>query len=189
MDHSRSVDDAGVYPMRAPGQRLQDIASRWCSPRTMERIVEPIVADIRTEHAAAVADERVWLARWIVIAGYVGFAKAIVIHGSERTMDATYQWTESERRLCGRMLWMSIAVTFAAVALFMVPFLLQPFWRANPNSVWFLVPQAFPLAVPVGISLGVALTGREAAFSPRFIATMVAASIACSLMCFAALEW
>ena len=65
--------------MTRPGDGLRWIAARVCDQRTMERLVEPIVADLQAEYdtAAAHADRR---ARWLVWRGYGAFWKALALH-------------------------------------------------------------------------------------------------------------
>ena len=37
-----------------PGVRLRVIASRLCGAQTMERVIDPLIADLQLEHAEAV---------------------------------------------------------------------------------------------------------------------------------------
>jgi hypothetical protein len=49
---------------------LRARAARWCSAQTMERVIEPALADVQTEYEAAVRDRRIWRSRWMWIAGH-----------------------------------------------------------------------------------------------------------------------
>jgi hypothetical protein len=37
-----------------PGTRLRAIAERFCSSLAMERLIDPVIADLQWEHAAAI---------------------------------------------------------------------------------------------------------------------------------------
>ena len=49
----------------------------------MERLVEPIMADLQTEYAEAIDRKRRWRAVGVVIAGYLALAKALLLHGAQ----------------------------------------------------------------------------------------------------------
>src|SRR3972149_4355811 len=80
MDPRRRVAETGVGIMRPPGTQLLVWAGRLLGRRTVERIVKPVVADLRWEcdHAPV---NNTWRRRRILAAGYVGFWKAIVLYG------------------------------------------------------------------------------------------------------------
>ncbi len=62
-----------------PGQLLRRVAQRFCSPSTLEHVVDPIVADMQHEWNAA--RERSSTARaWVRLAGYAVFGKALALH-------------------------------------------------------------------------------------------------------------
>ena len=50
--------------MRRPGDRLRRLASVVCGSETMQRLVEPIVADLQAEYEASVADGA-WRTQWV----------------------------------------------------------------------------------------------------------------------------
>ncbi len=63
--------------VRVPGSRLHMIARFFYSRKTVERVFEPLLADMREEYQIALAEKRVWKARWVRISYYWAFAKAI----------------------------------------------------------------------------------------------------------------
>ena len=64
----------------APGDRLITWASRFCSRDMMERLVHPIVSDVRLEYHDALSQDARWRARWALLGGYVTFLKALALH-------------------------------------------------------------------------------------------------------------
>jgi hypothetical protein len=55
--------------MTGPGDRLRAFASRVCRPQAMERLIDPVVADLQCEYAAAQTRRQVWRSRWIRLTG------------------------------------------------------------------------------------------------------------------------
>ena len=55
--------------MTRPGWRLRGMAARIFDHKTMERVVDPLLADLQKEHAEAIRRGRVWKSRWIRLAG------------------------------------------------------------------------------------------------------------------------
>lgn len=62
---------------RPPGLRLSALADFFCSPKTMERVVLPILSDLQTEYFDALAEGKTVKARWIRVRGYGSFWMAL----------------------------------------------------------------------------------------------------------------
>jgi hypothetical protein len=60
-----------------PGARLRSLADFFCSSKTMERIVNPIISDLQKEYCQALVEDRTVKARWIRIRGYWSFWKVL----------------------------------------------------------------------------------------------------------------
>ena len=65
--------------MSRPGDRLRAFAAGWCSPETMTRLIDPVIADLRHEHAEAVSRGRVWKSRFIHVGAWLAFLKVLII--------------------------------------------------------------------------------------------------------------
>ena len=50
--------------MTRPGARLRSLARRFCDPATMERLIDPAIADLQCEHAEATRAGDRWRGRW-----------------------------------------------------------------------------------------------------------------------------
>ena len=57
--------------MRAPGRWLRTAAARLCAKQTMDRAIDPIVADIRTEYEEAIRTGHRRRGIWICVSGYL----------------------------------------------------------------------------------------------------------------------
>ena len=73
---------------RLPGERLRALASRLCSDIAMERLIDPVLADLQREDADAAGRGQVWHRRGLRIAGTLAFWKVIGLHAATRAPDA-----------------------------------------------------------------------------------------------------
>ncbi len=65
--------------MKRPGVRLRVTAARLFDRSTLERLIDPLIADLQFEHAEALREGRRWRGRWIAITGCIAFWK-VAIH-------------------------------------------------------------------------------------------------------------
>lgn len=72
--------------VRPPGSRLNALADFFCSPKTMARVVRPILADLQSEYFAALAEGRIWKARWTCVRGYLSFWKALGWYATAKSL-------------------------------------------------------------------------------------------------------
>jgi hypothetical protein len=63
---------------RPPGMLLDSIAEFLCSRRTYTEVFVQVIGDLREEHAAALAEGRIWKARWVRVRATLGFAEAML---------------------------------------------------------------------------------------------------------------
>jgi hypothetical protein len=78
--HRTLVAGAARYRFRGPpGSVLLQTVKWLCSPRTVDRIYAPLIADMQHEYREALWEGRYWKARWIVARGYWGFMKTLSI--------------------------------------------------------------------------------------------------------------
>ena len=149
--------------MTRPGDGLRRIAARVCDQRTMERLVEPIVADLQAEYDTAAAQGD-WRARWLVWRGYGAFWKALGLHCIMSTFQPSRSDSNDSMR---RVAAFSIGALAIMTALLVVPPMLDFKWDGGPleklRLILLLVPQALPLSIPMGICVGVvcAMRGRR----------------------------
>lgn len=67
----------GIRFERAPGSNYLSLAEFFYSPKAVEEIFKPIVADWRTEYFNALEQKRKWKARWISIRYHYRFIQVI----------------------------------------------------------------------------------------------------------------
>jgi putative ABC transport system permease protein len=67
--------------MTPPGTRLRALAARLCAAITMERLVDPAIADLQAEYEEASRTGPGWRRRWIWLRGHIAFFTMIAVHG------------------------------------------------------------------------------------------------------------
>lgn len=176
--------------MSRAGDRLRALAVRILDQRTLERIVDPLLADLDMEYADALQHGRLWRSRWILILGYFAFLKTIVLCQAREVMRVTRAWTIEDRAALSRALKFSAtAGVMATLALILPPVMNARLGLSHPSMFVYLVPQAIVLAVPIGFTLGIFLGLRGRTLAARSTGTVLACAIFCSCACLATLAW
>jgi lipopolysaccharide export LptBFGC system permease protein LptF len=170
---------------------LRARAARWSSARTMERVIEPALADVQTEYEAAAQDGRIWRSRWIWITGHAAFLKVLAWVTAERALDVLRGATARDRHALGRTFAVFAAVTALGTGLLTLPPLLAESSRP-PGTIWLgilLIPQAVPLSIPVGLTFGILWGLGRVAASRRSRALVFVAAVVSCVVSFATLAW
>jgi len=154
--------------MSRPGDRLRAFAARWLDSRTMERVVDPAVADLQAERAS--------------VRGYVALAKVVTLCAIKEAVVGTF----------GRTLAWSAALTAAFTLLLILPASrggpgigLHP----SPLRFLYLVPQALVLSLTLGAALGLAVTLGGRPVSRRIAGSILVLSLAASVVSFVNVGW
>lgn len=174
--------------MTRPGETLRSIAQRLCKPATMERLVDPVLADLQCEHAEAVAHRRVWHARWIRVAGYFVFWKVAAIGIGRASTGALITPLDGA---ISRSIRFSGLATTALTLVFMWPPVSNSLSHSGHRLAIFLalVPQAMSVALPMGVVLGVLCGLRGRVATSRVQLAIVLLAIVCSLAMFVNVGW
>ena len=176
--------------MSAPGLRLRAFAARICSPRTLERLVDPIVADLQAEYAAG-APEGTWRRRRVLWLAYAGFWKALILYGA---LSMVRPADRREERTLGRTLaFSSFGFLLFTVALVLPPLVEGLRWSGGRAErallALYLIPQALPLSIPAGICLGVLCAMRASAVTRRQVGTVLIVGMMASTCAWVLMEW
>jgi hypothetical protein len=176
--------------MTSPGHRIRRSAVRVFSARTMERLIDPVLADLQTEHDDAVRHGRVWKGRWIRLAGHLTLLKSIALYGAERSMRTIHDWAADDRHALGRTISFSLAAIAATTTRLLVPPMLHvPSTHVSATLLLYVIPQALPLAIPVGLTLGILYGLRGRVVSRGSTGAVVAIAGFCSVASFVIFVW
>ncbi len=165
-----------------PGRMLHRLAARVCSAKTLERVVEPSIADLQKEYAQARTStaER---AR-ALITGYTAILQVIAMCALSFSLA-----TDDDQRAIVRTMAWSFAFTIAFTLALMLPPLSIVEARASSVFLAGLISQAVPLAIPIGLALGIAvgMAGRSATRTVTRV--ILLSAVLASLVSFVTLAW
>ncbi len=140
-----------------PGTRLRAWASRVCARSTMDRLIDPVIADLQCEYDEANRNRRPWNRRRVLVRGYVAFWKVLAVYvpvlWAARTMRQS--WSSGHRTL-GRALLASTATHIVLTALFVALPVQGLDWHVTsaPWLLLLLLPQSFPQTLPAVVLAG-----------------------------------
>jgi hypothetical protein len=176
-----------------PGNRLRTFASRVCRPQVMERLIDPVIADLQCEYAAAQSRRQVWRGRRIRLAAYVAFWKVFGMHAAARAVPTVREWLVDDRAI-GRALGSALLVTILVTALLMLPPFLGLINNAgNPRGhvpltrsdlgwlILYLSPQGLAIGIAIGMPVGILLGMRGRLLSSRSRRAIAALAILSTL--------
>ena len=179
-----------------PGDGLRAYAALVCSAKTMDRLIDPLVADLQTESMEAVRQGRVWKSRWVRMAGCVAFLKVIAFAAFEDSLRTLSARISDDDRPARRALGWAVSVTVVLTALLATwPLLNLPPLGTHLSHIdrakllFYLLPQALVVAVPIGIALGIqgALGGGTSA--RRTSGPILATALVCSVISLTSIAW
>jgi hypothetical protein len=173
---------------RRTGVRLRELAARWYDAATLERCIDPALADLQAEYEDARRRGRTWRSRWIWIRGHAAFLTTVMCCGGGQAMDLS----DGDRRALGRTAVYGTAVMIALTVVFAArPF--RSFVEAgHPDAAMlavFLIPQALPASIPLGLMLGVFWGLGRSGVSLRSRAVVLLAAAALSSALLGVLGW
>ena len=177
--------------MTRPGTRLRSLAARVFDPSTLERLIDPVIADLQCEHGETVRRGEVWRSWWIRLTGYIAFSKVAAIALSRGSLPAVRRSAAADDRALGRTMLFSTLATIAWTLVFIGP-ALRTAWDVSalgPWLVWYLIPQALQVALPMGIVFGILAGVRRRVVTPRVRRAVILLTIGCSMAMVAQAGW
>ncbi len=164
-----------------PGTTLHRLAAYICSAKTLERVVEPAIADLQKEYADAGLRSRLERAR-ILLFGYAGVWEGMAM----TALDMSSPADTDRRALLRAFIWGTAVTVCASAMLIALTIAAAPVFA--PFYIALLTPMTLPIALPIGLTLGIAcglsrgpvsrLTKRAVLFSAVFVTVVSFSSMA-----------
>jgi hypothetical protein len=158
----------------------------------MERLIDPVIADLQCEHDHASRSGRPW-DRWrVLFNGYLAFWRVLVLHvpivWTGRVVRA---FVGHEHAARGRAFGAGTITIVALNAAFLAP-PLQVLPRHDGHWAWWILlnlPQSLPLSIPLTLLVGVlcGLRGRTA--TTRIRGAVLVIGLTGSLASFGTIKW
>jgi hypothetical protein len=177
--------------VKRPGDRLRALAAGWCGPETMERVVDPLIADLQREHGEAIRHGRVWKSRWIQCAGWITFFKVIVVCAGT-SLTSVERWTTDDRKSLTRAAVIA-AITAVVITVLLVSRSAEDYpkvlLRPSPKRLLYLAPYPLFAGGVLGVTLGIVLGVGGRSLSRRLVASVLGFALTCSVFAFVGLGW
>ena len=175
--------------MSAPGAWLRAAAARCCRASTMERLVDPIVADLQAE-LGVLGDRPGWRRRRLLWSTYAGFWKALTLH---LALSVVQPAADEERRL-GRAICLSLVILTVLTAVMTMPPLLggpgwDGGWLFRSMLTLTLIPQALPIVIPPAVCIGILYAMRGHRVMRRDLFGVLMFGLLASAVVWALMEW
>ena len=164
-----------------PGRLLHRIAARIYCAKTLERVIEPAIADLQREYLDA--SNRGHAAITKLVANYLAVLWVISIC----TLQGSAAMDEERDNIRRMLLWACMATGVLTILLTLPPLSLYPEVRGW-QAFLAVVPQALPLAIPVGLAFAFAV-GPSAAPTARVYRVMLLTAFVASLLSFGVMAW
>jgi hypothetical protein len=177
--------------MKRPGARLRALAAGLCCAQTMERLVDPTLADLQAEYENAVSGNRRWESRRVLVLGHIALIQVLTVHGGMRAMGILRHSTSEDRRTLIRTLGASAVIMIVGTLVLMVPFL-KFVSRSRPDSAelaLYVIPQALPLSIPIGLTFGILWGLGRMSASRRTRTVVLLLAFGASVASFTMLAW
>ena len=156
----------------------------------MERVIDPLIADMQCEDEQASRCGRPWVRRWLLVLGYLAFWRVLALH-------VPVAWTRLiMREWAASNLWVGRALGSAAITLIILTALLiaassQDLPRYD-HSAWLLflfLPQSLPLSIPLSLLVGVVYGLRDRPVTIPLRRAILVIGLAASLASFGTIAW
>lgn len=176
--------------MRAPGTRVRRLAARVCTPRTLERLVDPTIADLQAEYEEASRDARTWRRHWVWVAGHLALFRLLATCSAARVIVLGREVANADHRPVVTTLVVGALVMLVGTVLLVAPFMryVLDARRDAVSILLYLIPQALPLSLPVGLTFGI-LWGLGRATASHRVRLVLALALAASVVSFSMLAW
>jgi hypothetical protein len=168
----------------------------------MERLIDPVLADLQREDADAARRGQVWHRRGIRIAGTLAFWKVIGLHAATRAPVLAREWAAADEHAIGRTVAFSATFIAALTLLFVwLPLSSTVIQRdhlgyytkfSGHDLAWlvlYMVPQAVAVGIPLGFPCGVLFGLRRRTPTARGRRNILLIATACCALMFIVVAW
>jgi hypothetical protein len=173
-----------------PGSRLRALARRVCSERTMEWLIDPLIADLQSEHDEVSRRGRPWADRLALVMGYLAFWKAVSCYIPVRIARTASTWpTRGAGTVRGGLAAATVTMIVATTLLVAGP--LRNVQHGG-HVAWLLVllfPQSLPVSLPLVLFVAVVHGSRRRALTRRVLGAVLVVGLTATLGSFSTINW
>jgi hypothetical protein len=171
-----------------PGTRLRSLASRMCSPQTMDRLIDPVIGDMQREHEQGATTTGSWERRWVLLQSYFAFWKVVAVW-----LPIEWIGRVARERSASPLVRALVAATVTMIVTTVL--LIAPPLQETLRHEWtgwlilLFLPQSFPLTIPGVLLVGVLAGTRNRPIASVTRRAVLGVALVGSLASFATIVW
>lgn len=170
---------------------LRTIAIRCCQPHTLQRVVDPLLADFQAEHDASQRCDGRWqrVCFWTFAA--LTLARAVVAYeglGAIAWLASVARGDQPDATRLARQWFAALLVCVAALIALPAASVALSGAPLSLRAAALLLPQALPYGLAAALTIAVLLSGQAMA-RPALRRLVMAAALAASIASFALAAW
>jgi lipopolysaccharide export LptBFGC system permease protein LptF len=175
--------------MSGPGSWLRAFAVLVCRSSTVERLIDPIISDLRIEYVAALGSS--WRRRGVLLRAYVGFWKALAVHAalSLGRRGETGDHAVFRRAVASSCLGFALVTVLLALPPLVDGIHLKGGKVRQLTFALTLIPQALPISIPIGVCIGIMSAIRARALTRRDLFLTLTIGFTAACLVWAVIEW
>lgn len=140
------------------GRRLYQLANSVCSARTMEQLIEPVIADLQHEHGRVKASPQALRTGLVLLRGYSAFWTVLTVHVPAMWLHRTVSGFRASHRESFSRAVVPAAITMVMVSAALIAEPARRIGQPDVPAAWLLIlllPQSIPFGVPLSIFTGI----------------------------------
>ena len=182
--------------MKPPGDWLRRVARRFCDDSAIERVIDPVIADLKWEDSEHEASGR-WRRHFVRTRAYVAFWCTLILHlwsrtrllGAEDRAEVTSQARRIAFGSAGTACVLSALLVAPGFAVLQREEALQGATATDwAQILLFMIPQSLTVTIPLGLLIGATMLAGTRRMRHRWIAIALVAGC-CSATTVVMLEW
>jgi lipopolysaccharide export LptBFGC system permease protein LptF len=156
----------------------------------MDRLIDPLIADLQVEYAEMQRRRAPWKARWVRLVSLLAFAKVLALAG---VVDAWHAFEGTPTKPVRLSVFVFVTATILSTAYFVYAEqsavrVLNP--HASPTLLTiYVVPSALPLTVAIGMTFAIVCGLGAARLTDTLTAGALGGAAVCSIVMLANMTW
>jgi len=174
------------------GRRLRQWANRVCSARTMEQLIDPVIADLQHEYERTKATGQVLRAGFVLLRGHCAFWTVMMVHVPAIWLHRTIGGFRASYQESFIRAVVPAVITMVALSVALVAAPAQSINQRDPLGIWLLIlllPQSIPFSIPLSLFTGIVCGLRQRPVTRNVRRTVVVLGLAGTLVSASTIVW
>lgn len=174
------------------GRRLRQWANRVCSARTMEQLIDPVIADLQHEYERTKATGQVLRAGFVLLRGHCAFWTVVMVHAPAIWLHRTIGGFRASYQESFIRAVVPAVITMVTLSVALVASPAQSINQRDLLGAWLLIlllPQSIPFSIPLSLFTGIVCGLRQRPVTKNVRRTVVVLGLAGTLVSASTIVW